>query len=93
MIAAIEKLGKERRTGSMRDALQFAIFETLHFWCGTGFRYMITSEGRTDLEFPRGAWLTYDVGLSLTFGGWRQRDALERQAKRRRLAPDHSGGS
>jgi hypothetical protein len=72
--------------------MQFAILDTLHFWGGTGFRYVTTSEGGSNLEIPRGGWLTYDIGLSLTFGGWRQREALERH-EQRRARPNPSGGS
>lgn len=63
--------------------VQFAIFDSLHLWAGTGFLYVVTSEGRSNIELPRGTWLAYDVGLSLTFGGWRQREALERHWQRR----------
>ncbi len=63
--------------------VQFSIVETVHLWAGTGFIYVVTTEGWNNLQLPLGGWLTYDVGLSITFGGWRQREALEQQRQRR----------
>ncbi len=63
---------------------QFALFESVHLWAGTGVLYLVTSEGNDNVESGFfGGWLTYDVGVSIAFGGWRQREALEQQSQRR----------
>lgn len=71
---------------SALGGVQFAILESLHLWLGTGFLYVVTTEGHDNLEVPTGGWLTYDAGLSITFGGWRQREALRWKSQRRARA-------
>jgi hypothetical protein len=69
---------------SVMPGLQFSILETVHLWAGTGYLVIATSEGRSNTELPFDTWLTYDVGLSLAFGGWRQAEAKQRWRERER---------
>lgn len=69
---------------SVMPGLQFSILETVHLWAGTGYLVITTSEGRSNTELPFDTWLTYDVGLSLAFGGWRQAEAKQRWQQRER---------
>lgn len=64
---------------SLMPGVQFSILETVHLWAGTGYLVIATREGK-----PFSGWLSYDVGLSLAFGGWRQAEAKQRWQQRER---------